>query len=72
MSSLEITTIADGRNKSEKNMINFFLKEFRVTKNLIFFTFEHIFNPKYRMKRFEKLRETWSISELSALIEAFL
>jgi hypothetical protein len=71
MSRIEMITITNGRNKSEKEMFKFLGEEFSSIKNLLFFIVNYIYNPKYCMKRFEKLHD-WSMSGLSALIEAFL
>jgi hypothetical protein len=71
MSRIEIITITNGRNKSEKDMIKFFVRESGAIKNLISFMVEYIFKPKYRMKRFESCMK-WSMPGLSALIGVFL
>ena len=54
MSRIEIITITNGRNKSEKDMREFLVKEFGAIKNLIFFIVEYIFNPKYRHEPIRK------------------
>ena len=49
MSRIEIITITNGRNKSRKDMLEFSVKEFGATKNLIFLIVEYIFKPKYAL-----------------------
>jgi hypothetical protein len=71
MSRIEIITITNGRNKSEKDMREFLVKEFGATKNLILFIVVYIFNPKSRMNRFESCMNL-PMPGLSALIEVFL
>jgi len=71
MSRIEITVITSGKNKNEKEMHEFLVKELGAIENLIIFMFKHIFNPEYRMRRFEGCVK-WSIPGLSALMEIFL
>ena len=71
MSRIEITTITNGKNESEKDMHEFLVKEFGAIENLIFFVFKYIFNLEYRMRRFEGCVKR-SIPGLLALMEIFL
>jgi len=71
MSRIEITSITSGKNKSEKDMHEFLVKEFGAIENSIFFMFEYIFNHEYRMRRYEGCVKR-SIPGLSALMEIFL
>ncbi|VVB62482.1 Uncharacterised protein [uncultured archaeon] len=71
MSRIEIITITNGRNKSEKDMLEFLVKEFVTIKNLMFLIVSIYFilsaawtDSKSSMK--------WSMPGLSVLIEVFL
>jgi len=44
MSRIEVITIANGRNKSEKDMRQFLVKEFGAIENQIFFIVEYIYS----------------------------
>jgi len=71
MSRIQIITITNDRNKSKKDMLEFLVREFGATKNLILLIVEHTFNPKYRLND-PKSCMKWSMPGLSVLIEVFL
>ena len=71
MSRIEVITITNNRNKSEKDMRGFLVKEFGALENQIFFIVKHIFNSKDRLNDSKSCMK-WSTPGLSDLIEVFL
>ena len=71
MSRIEVITITNNRNKSEKDMRGFLVKEFGALENQIFFIIKYIFNSRDRLND-PKSCMKWSMPGLSVLIEVFL
>ncbi len=70
MSRIETITITNGRTKSEKDTIKFYVKEIGTIKNLIFFIVSYAFKLKYCITGQKAARN--GLCPVSVLIEVFL